>query len=466
MELEKARKFVEENRGRADPAKRDRYHFSPAVGWMNDPNGFSYFGGSFHLFYQYYPYDTRWGRMHWGHAVSEDLIRWDEQPVAMAPSEAYDGAWGCFSGSVALKGAEAFAIYTGVGAGDVQTQCLAHWNGDRFEKYAGNPVIPSSLLPSGCDIRNFRDPYVVFHKGSYYMLVGAKKENNDAAILLYRSGDLLRWEFVNELYVRKDTDGMLECPSIGFFGDEAVIFFSPQEQRAPEIYNNQNPCSVMYVSGSIDFETGTFHAEEGPYELDKGSDYYALQVLNYEGKVYGIAWMNLWGNPYPFEEEGYAGKMTTVKEFLLDKGIIYQKYPDALLKYVERRLCFHGIDCRKGYALSLPSPSLVEMTFGAGDVTFSLKQDAHEELIARFDATERLLCVSLKDGSGGWKKRYAHIFEDRLCVSVLVDICSAELLLDRGRTSMSFNSFVKFSEAELSVQSQARLEATLQVLKR
>ena len=96
--LEKARKYEKENGSKIPASDRPAFHLTPYVGWTNDPNGFSYFGGKYHLFYQYNPYDTRWDSMHWGHAVSSDMVKWEHLPAALAPENEYD-SFGCFSGS-------------------------------------------------------------------------------------------------------------------------------------------------------------------------------------------------------------------------------------------------------------------------------------------------------------------------------------------------------------------------------
>ena len=101
--LEEAR-IYEAREGAAIPAEaRPLFHLTPYVGWMNDPNGFCFYQGAYHLFYQYYPYDTVWGPMHWGHAVSEDLLHWEELPIALYPDQPYESGQGCFSGSAVEK---------------------------------------------------------------------------------------------------------------------------------------------------------------------------------------------------------------------------------------------------------------------------------------------------------------------------------------------------------------------------
>lgn len=128
-----------ETQNEIDKNERPLFHVTPPVGWMNDPNGFSVYNGKVHLFYQYHPYSTEWGPMHWGHQVSVDLIRWEQLPVAIAPDTIYD-AEGCFSGTAIEKDGEHVLIYTSVmknpdGDGVLQNQSIAVGDGVTYKKY-------------------------------------------------------------------------------------------------------------------------------------------------------------------------------------------------------------------------------------------------------------------------------------------------------------------------------------------
>lgn len=135
---------------------------------MNDPNGFCFYKGEYHLFYQYHPYDAHWGPMHWGHAVSKDLLHWTHLPAALAPDSDYDQD-GCFSGSaMALPDSRLMLMYTGVKKEVLpdekvvvkQTQCLACGDGINFVKYSQNPVLTENDLPEGGSSADFRDPKI------------------------------------------------------------------------------------------------------------------------------------------------------------------------------------------------------------------------------------------------------------------------------------------------------------------
>ena len=136
---QKADEYIEKNR--VDRADKPEFHLTTPVGWLNDPNGFSIYGGKAHLFYQFHPYSTEWGPMHWGHSTSDDFIRWEELPTALAPDSDYD-AFGCFSGTAIENDGKHVLFYTGVveekladGTKNViQNQCMAVGDGISYEK--------------------------------------------------------------------------------------------------------------------------------------------------------------------------------------------------------------------------------------------------------------------------------------------------------------------------------------------
>ena len=286
--IEKAQKEIEAKREKIQQGKfRQNYHFMAETGWINDPNGLIYFKGKYHFFYQYNPYSGFWDCMHWGHAVSEDMIHWEYLPLALAPSEVYDDhlKGGCFSGSAIEHDGKLFLIYTGTcnnGNGFEQAQCIAYSeDGIHFEKYEGNPVITA---PEGVPTDLFRDPKVWKHDDTYYVVCGAS-QNGFAQARLYKSTDMFHWEFVNVLAESRGEWGyMWECPDFYPVGDKYVLMFSPMGGKER---------TSVYLVGNFDYDTGKFfYTTSG--EIDWGFDYYAPQTFEApDGRRIVIGWMGM-----------------------------------------------------------------------------------------------------------------------------------------------------------------------------
>ena len=173
------------------------FHVTGGIGWINDPNGWAPYKGEYHLFYQYYPYDTKWGPMHWGHVKTKDFIHWDRLPVALAPDMEYDKD-GVFSGgAVEMPDGRHLLMYTGVRnvrrrngkLESYQTQCIAIGDGVNYEKYAGNPVITSDQVPEGGSVHDFRDPHIWMEDGKYRMVVGNRTPDTSGTIETTGAGD-------------------------------------------------------------------------------------------------------------------------------------------------------------------------------------------------------------------------------------------------------------------------------------
>ena len=199
------------------------YHFENKKGWMNDPNGLIWYKGEYHAFFQHYPFAPRWGQMHWGHATSKDLIHWTEHDIALFPDKDYENDGGCFSGSAIEKDGRLYLFYTSVSHEHGQTQSVA-WSDDGFNfvKYEGNPIIKNSPLNTNKD---FRDPKVFKYEDEYRMVVGAGAYNI-AKILLFKSKDLLNWEYVGEILSDGRFGGVAECPDLFMLEDKWVLMFS------------------------------------------------------------------------------------------------------------------------------------------------------------------------------------------------------------------------------------------------
>lgn len=333
--IQKANEFIQKHVEKINPQYRHDFHLMGETGWINDPNGFVYFQGAYHLFFQYYPYDSVWGPMHWGHAKSEDLVHWEALPVALAPSESYD-AGGCFSGSAIEKDGKLYLMYTGhVEEGDYrrEVQCLAvSSDGIHFEKYAHNPVISEPHIDGVANIDEFRDPKVLQHNDVYYCVVAAQTPDKRGQILMFKSENLTEWSFFSILLEGKSDQGVMwECPDLFTIDGKEVLIMSPIEyEREGHSYWNLN--STVAFIGQVDWETGKFNVEN-EHEIDYGLDFYAPQTcLGPNGERMMVAWMQMWKRKMPTHDRnhGWAGAMTIPRELHVNKNRLVQQLPQTL----------------------------------------------------------------------------------------------------------------------------------------
>ncbi len=340
---------------------RPSYHVTPPIGWMNDPNGFSFYKDEYHLFYQFHPYYPKWGPMHWAHIRSKDLVSWEWLPIALAPDEDYDKD-GCFSGAAIVDGDRHVLIYTGHVHPDpadreavVQQQCMAYSeDGIHYEKLPNNPVITGDMLPEGSSREDFRDPSFIERAGCRYVLVANRGKDGCGRILVYRSDDLNAWEYCGVLCESGGSVGeMWECPDAFELDGEDVLLVSPMflKQDGTEFSNMH---SSVYRVGKMDFEKPAFTG--GSYrEIDHGLDFYAPQVLCApDGRRIMIGWMQMWDRTYPTEEmkHGWACTMTIPRELSLRDGRLIQR-PIRELELYRKNHVFYS-DVALNGDISLP----------------------------------------------------------------------------------------------------------------
>ena len=284
---------------------RPSYHFTPLYGWMNDPNGMVYKDGEYHLYFQYNPYGSKWGNMHWGHAVSKDLLHWEN----LEPAIARDTMGHIFSGSSVVDkrntagfGKDAIiAIYTNNSVNHDEVQCVAYSNdnGRTFTKYEGNPV----LTPFD-GLKDFRDPKVFWYEKnkSWYMIVSADKETR-----FYRSKNLKQWTYVSAFGKGMGQQPcQYECPD--FF---QLPVNGDKKNMKWVMTMNINPGCIFggsateYFVGDFDGKQFTCPDANEVKWLDYGKDHYATVTFsNTADRVLAITWMSNWeyANITPFKQ--------------------------------------------------------------------------------------------------------------------------------------------------------------------
>ncbi len=274
---------------------RPRYHVMPPAHWLNDPNGVIQWKGQYHLFYQYNPVGPFWGPPHWGHAVSTDLAHWTHLPMALTPEPGSPDADGCWSGCAVDDDGTPTLVYTGVVRIDAdgqsvyeQTQCLATSADDllTWQRCPNNPVIAAP--PPGLDVVGFRDPCVWREDGVWYCIVGSGVRDVGPTVLLYRSDDLITWDYLKPLFSRNAdahdplwTGTMWECPQFFPLGDKHMLLLGVANDKEPCFYT---VCAV----GSYNDHTFT---PETIARFDLGADFYAPIALRDDaGRILVWGW--------------------------------------------------------------------------------------------------------------------------------------------------------------------------------
>lgn len=349
--LQNARDYEAQMLEQIPDAERPGFHLTGGCGWINDPNGFSYYKGAYHIFYQYFPYSNSWGSMHWGHAVSEDLLSWKRLPVAMAPDEKYDN-FGCFSGSgLELEDGRHMLLYTGVETLEKipyrkdrirQTQCLAFGDGENYEKYSGNPVILPENVPGGCMEGDFRDPKIWRDAdGIFYAVISAMNHDATCRIVLFQSDNGFDWEYACTLAESTHSlGGMWECPDFFELDGKHVLLVSPMAMMpmGHEFHVGHN---TMAIIGEFDKKNRSFR-QESMQAIDSGIDFYAPQtMMTPDGRRVMISWMQAWSNSM-FVPPGvrFFGQLTLPRELSIRDGRLIQTPVRELLgRRKEKVIC-------------------------------------------------------------------------------------------------------------------------------
>jgi len=449
-------------------AFRPQFHFAPKTGWMNDPNGLVYFEGEYHLFYQHYPDSTVWGPMHWGHAVSTDLIHWEHLPIALFPDSLgyiFSGSavvdWKNTSGLGSAEQPPLVAIYTyhnmeGERAGkiDYQTQGIAYSldKGRTWTKYDHNPVLANP------GIIDFRDPKVAWNDiSNQWVMTLAVKDH----IEFYASPDLKKWSKLSEFGKSIGAHGgVWECPDLFPLIDEAdntqwvlLVSINPG--------GPQGGSATQYFVG--DFDGRNFMPQDTITRwIDYGADNYAgvtwSDIPSTDGRRLFVGWMSNWQYANVVPTKAWRSATTLPREVVLNKkGQIFElKFkPVAEIKsIVQTPKSFTG-------DASLESPlSLIEFNVDAGsqNFTLTLSNDKAEKVI--ISATDGLFSV---DRTASGITNFSDVFPavNKMSVrdvqirniKVYLDLASIEIFINDGERVMTEIVFPKTPYNKVNLES-------------
>lgn len=329
--------------------RRDILHLRAPGNWMNDPNGFIFYKGKYHLFYQYFPYAPVWGTMHWGHAVSEDMIHWDHLGIALFPTKDYDQN-GVFSGSAIEREGKLYLYYSAVKYLETDSENIHVAPGDHYETSQAvivsedgyhfdnwgdkKKIIPVSMDEEVANRAHTRDPKVWRDGGHYYMILGSTYGEQTGRVLFYRSKDALAWEYVSQC--RSGQFGkILECPDLFAVDGGSVFIGSPMYVTADGMeYRHQAMCALA----DYDAKSCGLKLKQEMRLIDYGMDLYAPQTnVDRDGRRVMIAWMRM---PRAVETEGespWRGMMCLPRVVEVRDGHIFFRVHPEVERYFDKK---------------------------------------------------------------------------------------------------------------------------------
>jgi fructan beta-fructosidase len=430
---------------------RPQFHFTPEKNWINDPNGLVYYGGEYHLFYQYNPYGNKWGHMSWGHAVSKDLIHWTELPVAIPeapPLTIFSGSAVVdpfnTSGFVQKMGqVPMVAIYTADIPNANQSQHIAYSldSGRTFTKFNFNPVLD-------LEKKDFRDPKVFWHEPTKKWVM-AVMWPIEKKVQFYSSKSLKAWTLLSEFGPAGDTTGIWECP------DLFRVPISGSPGRFKWVFMMSPSPYMQYFVGEFD---GTkFINESTPgkiYRPDYGPDYYAGVVYNNmpPGKApVSIAWTNNWNYAGDIPAGDWRGGMSLPRSLSLKRvgaeWILLQN-PVEELSLLKKK----SVQFMTDQDITLDDQSfMLEWQWNSDAAGVQEMRLGESEFVVRYDAAKKEVSID-RSGSGGfnndaYKKSAVYKAEfpgtpgQALKFRLYFDESVAELYVGEGEVAMTMQVF-------------------------
>ncbi|MHB0880641.1 PfkB family carbohydrate kinase [Paenibacillus sp. SEL1] len=350
--------IIETNKQHDDDRFRPGFHFSPHSHWLNDPNGLVYYEGVYHLFYQHHPYSNQWGPMHWGHAVSQDLVHWEHMPIALFPDEHgaifsgccvvdWNNSSGLFDGSHGLIALFTHADICPETGQPRQRQSLAYSSdkGRTWHKYEGNPILDEH------DLVDFRDPKVFWHSPSESWIMALVAGDH---VRFYRSDNLREWSLSGEFgKIDGSHDGVWECPDLF----ELLVDDSGHSKWVLIISIGDNPncpegSRTQYFIGEFD---GNTFINDNPADhilwLDYGRDNYAgvtwSDIAEQDGRRVIIGWMSNWKYANQTPTGAWRGTMTLPRVLSLtsrDEGVVLTQMPVREIEQLRKgTLCWNEV---------------------------------------------------------------------------------------------------------------------------
>lgn len=447
---------------------RTNYHIQTETGLLNDPNGFSYFNGKWHLFYQSFPFGAAHGLKSWQHMTSKDLIHWESEGLAIVPDSIYD-SHGAYSGSAIPVDEKLFLAYTGNvrdEAWERHSYQLGAWmNGQGEIEKVVEPLIQQP--PKGITA-HFRDPQIIRYEDEYLMIIGGQTDNEKGEVLVFTGQSLADWQYQGLMRIDGDLGFMVECPNLLFIEDQTLLLLCPQGlDKSVLDYQNVYPNTFILADRYLKEENKL--KNPAPQQLlDEGFDLYATQAFTApDGRCLSIGWIGLPEMTYPTFDEGWAHCLSLVKELTIKGGKLYQ-YPVAETKQLRKNCEKLELDSAEkliketenSYELQLEIPANSQ-----GMIHLFSDKNNKKALTFSYDTEEGIVKLDRSKTEYPLNPEFGEIRESAikqnqpLTLAIYVDRSTCEIFINGGEKVLTANYYPAEDQKKLVLEANNKIQA-------
>lgn len=445
------KKLVEkEEKNRNEEQKwRLNFHIMPPTGWLNDPNGLCFLKGEYHFFFQYSPFNSKGGLKFWGHCKSKDMLCWQYEETALFPDQPYD-CHGVYSGSSYVENDMMYIYYTGNvkhqgdydyitngrGSNTIYAECKDGIHIENKQCLLQNKDYPNEMT---CHVR---DPKVWKEKDNYYMVLGARTQEDIGEVLVYDSKDKKNWTLKNIIKSKEKFGYMWECPDLFLLGDTTILSVSPQGVEAEEKkYLNIYQSGYYILKGDFKGE----YALNEFQEWDKGFDFYAPQTFeDNQGRRILVGWMGMpdcdefYKNPTV--QYGWQHAFTMPRVLSMKNGKVFQNPLEEMKQLRKEEIHFkEEISCQSCFELVIEN------------IEKDCKIEIGKEVVLEYNKEKKEFKLEFIGMIGaGRTKRYA-LLEKCKKIHIFADYSSLEIFLNDGEQTLTTRYYPQNETVELSV---------------
>ncbi len=456
---------------------RFNYHIQPQTGLLNDPNGFSFFKGYWHLFYQAYPFGPVHGVKSWHHLKSKDLIHWLDEGLAILPDSQFD-SHGVYSGSALPVGDKLILSYTG----NVRDENWQRHSYQMLAKMDENGKItkdqtPFIKTPPEGFTEEFRDPQLIKKENKYYTFIGGQTKNEKGKIMLYESDDLSSFKFKTTIDLGiEDLGFMMECPNYLPIENKHLFIFCPQGlDKKVCSYDNIYPNTYL-MGDDFSFKNGKLTSSDELKNLDEGFDLYATQgFVAPDGRVLTVGWVGLPEIDYPNMKDGWAHGLSLIKELKIKDQQLLQQ-PVEEMKELRQEQTVFEITENKNFQLQ-PKNNTYELKLqfsevGTGTLLLMKNDKKNTGLEVSFDTIHGKMSINRGNVGLSFAEKFGverefSIAKKPLTLQIFVDESMVEIFVHDGEKVATCRVFPDKTDTTISLtHSNGKVQGSFWSLKK